>query len=233
MLSKDVHNHLLPAVDDGFQNAEDSLKAIRKLSEQGCRELVFTPHFNPDVYPDMTEEKLRAAYQDFVKQIPSEWNVRTSLAAEYMIVNGFHHRVEASPETLLSYEDGSVLIEMSYMYKSRNLEDTIFALNMAGKTPILAHPERYTYMADRLSDFERLAGMGCRFQMNYLSLSGMYGRTSMKILNFLLKNNLYSFAATDLHSLAQLDKIIHIRPAGLMTGPRFRRFCRSADKQDR
>lgn len=32
-------------------------------------------------------------------------------------------------------------------------------------TPILAHPERYLYMADSLEDFDRLHENGCRFQL--------------------------------------------------------------------
>ena len=205
---RDIHNHLLPGVDDGFRRSADSLEAIRKLADAGCREFVFPPPNNPEIY-ETDEALLRERYADFVGKIPAEWGVKTALAAEYMIVKDFEERA-ADPE-LLTYADGSILIEMSYYYPSENLEQTVFELVMAGRKPILAHPERYIYMADRLGDFDRLADRGCRFQMNWMSLTGTYGEGSMQILRYLLENDLYSFICTDLHSLHQLDSILAIR----------------------
>ncbi len=209
---KDIHCHLLPGVDDGFQNAQDSLSALSRMAASGCREIVFTPHMNPDVYPDITESRHREEYQSFSEQIPAELGLSTTLAAEYMIVNGFEDRVSSRADQLLTYPDGSILVEMSYYYRSKNLEQALFELNMAGLNPILAHPERYLYMADSLSDFDQLVDAGCRLQMNIMSLTGTYGRQSMRILDYLLKRNLYSFIATDLHSPAQLNRILAYRP---------------------
>lgn len=203
--NRDIHNHLLPGVDDGFQNATDSLEAVRRLSGNGCKDIVFTPHMNPDVYPDHDEAFLRSAYANFAPTIPSEWGVKTALAAEYMVVPGFEDR--ADDPSLLTYDDGSILIEMSYYFPSRNIEQAIFNLVMAGRKPILAHPERYTYLAGSLRSFEKYVDMGCRLQMNLLSLSGIYGPESVNIMKFLLDEGFYSFAASDLHSLDQLDLI--------------------------
>ena len=205
--SRDVHCHLLPGVDDGFRDAGSSLKAIGMMASHGCRDILFTPHMNPDVYPDESEAHFREVYDSFVPQIPQEWGVKTALAAEYMVVNGFEERA-SKPEELLTWPDGSILIEMSYFFRSRNLENTLFELNMAGLDPVLAHPERYLYMAGCLRDFEKFQDMGCRFQMNYASLTGKYGPDSIKILCHLLDEGMYSFVATDLHSIPQLESIL-------------------------
>ena len=205
---RDIHNHLLPGVDDGFRNPEDSLAAIKLMAERGCRQIVFTPHMNPDVYPEESEAHFREVYKDFTAQIPAEWGVETWLAAEYMVVKDFENR--AADKELLAYKDGSVLIEMSYYFKSENIEEAIFALNTEGHRPILAHPERYLYMADSLREFDRFRDMGCRFQMNRLSLSGIYGGESLKILDYLLSRGMYDFMATDLHTLSQLDRLAEI-----------------------
>lgn len=208
--TRDVHNHLLPGVDDGFQKAGDSLEAIRLMAEAGCREIIFTPHLNPDVYPDSNEESLRRAYAAFTPRIPQELGVQTSLAAEYMVVKDFEKRA-AQPETLLTWPDGSILIEMSYYYRSPNLEQTIFELRMQGLKPILAHPERYLYMAGSLKDFDEMHEMGCRFQMNLMSLTGCYGDDSVTILRYLSGKGWYDFRATDLHTLHQLNSILSIK----------------------
>lgn len=212
--SSDIHNHLLPGVDDGFKTADESLRAIEKMVKSGVREFVFTPHMNPDVYPNESEAHFREVFESFAPQVeailpsPSGEGLGVRLAAEYMVVNGFEKRVADHADELLTYPDGSVLIEMSYMFRSRNFEDAIFELNMAGLKPIVAHPERYLYMVDSLRDYERWVDMGARLQMNYLSLTGQYGAASMKILRHLLDHDLYSFVATDLHSCAQLDRIL-------------------------
>lgn len=211
LLSRDIHNHLLPGVDDGFSHRGDSLHAIEKMASQGCREIIFTPHMNPDVYPEESEAHFRQVYEEFAPMIPEEWGVKTSLAAEYMIVNGFEDRA-AHPEDLLTWPDGSILVEMSYYFRSENLEQTLFELNMAGLRPILAHPERYLYMSGRLKDFEKLKDIGCRFQMNFASLTGKYGPDSIKIMDHLLDEKMYDFVATDLHSCPQLNSILEAEP---------------------
>ena len=218
----DIHSHLLPGVDDGFKTAEESLEAIAAMARAGCREFVFTPHMNPDVYPESTESGIIEVYNSFVKRIPAELGVKTSLAAEYMVVKDFEKRIAEHPETLLTYggpctggtsvrqevpEKDSILIEMSYFFGSNNLRETIFQLGLVGLSPILAHPERYAYMAGDLEQFDVLRDMGCRFQCNYLSLTGVYGPTSIRILRYLAKRGWIDYFSSDLHSITQFQRI--------------------------
>ena len=207
--TRDIHNHLLPGVDDGFRNPEDSIQAIRTMVEHGVSEIVFTPHMNPDVYPNESESHFREVYEKFTFHLsPFTFHLKTALAAEYMVVKDFEHRVADHADELLTYPDGSILIEMSYLYRSRNFEDAIFELGMAGLKPIVAHPERYLYMVDSLRDYERWIDMGATLQLNYLSLTGQYGEASVKIMRHLLEHNMYSHVATDLHSLSQLNRLL-------------------------
>ena len=39
----DLHSHVLPGVDDGAQNLEDSLEMIRKAISQGITHLMYAP----------------------------------------------------------------------------------------------------------------------------------------------------------------------------------------------
>lgn len=182
------------------------------MAQNGCQEIAFTPHMNPDVYPKESEAHFREVYAAFTPRIPQELGITTSLAAEYMVVNGFEDRVASEADTLLTYPDGSILIEMSYMFRSKNLEQAIFELNMAGLNPVLAHPERYLYMSDCLRDFDKILDEGCRLQLNYASLTGKYGSDSIKIMCHLLEHDMYSFVSTDLHSYNQLLGILEEEP---------------------
>lgn len=166
---------------------------------------------NPDVYPEESESHFREVYDSFSKMIPEEWGVKTSLAAEYMVVNGFEERA-SRPGELLTWPDGTILVEMSYFFRSRNFESSLFELGLAGLKPVVAHPERYLYMADCLGDFEKWKDMGCRFQLNLVSLSGKYGKDSVKIMKHLLEEGMYDFVSSDLHTLPQLESILGGEP---------------------
>lgn len=204
--STDIHNHLLPGVDDGFAGAGESLEAIRALSATGVKELVFTPHINPELYPWSDEDRMRRVYEEFQPLLPD--GVKTSLAAEYMICADFEKDIAKRAGGLLCYEDRSILVEMSFLFRSPNLEKTLFELQMAGFKPILAHPERYLYMADSLEDFDRLHENGCRFQLNYISFTGAYGLDSLRIIRYLARRGHCDFLSTDLHSISQLERIL-------------------------
>lgn len=116
----------------------------------------------------------------------------------------------APEESLIPLDevDRSILVEMSYLFRSPNLEDALFELQMAGFKPILAHPERYLYMADRLEEFGRLHENGCRFQLNYISFTGAYGLDSLRIIRYLARRGHCDFLSTDLHSPSQLERIL-------------------------
>ena len=106
--TRDIHNHLLPGVDDGFRNAEDSIRAIQTMVQNGVREIVFTPHMNPDVYPSESEPHFREVFSTFQAQVktldsrPSTLDPQLHLAAEYMVVKDFEHRVTDHADELLT-----------------------------------------------------------------------------------------------------------------------------------
>ena len=79
----------------------------------------------------------------------------------------------------------------------------IFQLESGGMTSFMKDLQ-----PDCLEDFDSLYDSGCRFQINYLSLTGAYGPASIKILKYLQKRGMCGFFSSDLHSLTQLDRIL-------------------------
>ncbi len=204
--SKDYHCHLLPGVDDGVDDMNVSVQILQRMKDVGITDVVLTPHMNPEIYPSNTEGFIRGRFQKFLSELPSTLShaLQISLAGEYMVVDGFEHR---NPEELLQIESGKVLIEMSYYYGSRTMEETIFNLMMAGIQPVIAHPERYLYLADELSVFDRYHDMGATFQLNLLSLSGAYGPASVRILSYIKQKGWYSYRGSDTHTLHHFNTI--------------------------
>jgi protein-tyrosine phosphatase len=205
----DFHSHILPCVDDGVKSVEDSFAILRRMQSAGYKKIVFTPHIN---YPQYTndEESLRRAFELFKTSVPEDITLDITLGAEYMITEDFERWIDT--HELLCFDDKRrVLIEMSYYFKSNNLQDVIFKLNMEGYRPVLAHPERYLYMADTLSKYDLYKDMGCGYQLNILSLAGVYGPDSMKILRYLLSKGYYTYMGSDTHTLSHINRMFEIK----------------------
>jgi len=210
LVSADWHCHVLPGVDDGVARFEDSVSILGKMVEKGFRRVVLTPHLNPELFPANTEKFIRKRFDDFMGALPESLSLSLdiSLGAEYMITPDFHER---QTESLIQFDEGKVLVEMSYFYPSQNVDDAVFNIVSHNLTPVLAHPERYLYYAGDLDRFERLHTMGCEFQMNLLSLAGVYGPGSIRILKYLLKRGWYSYVGSDTHSVKHFDSISKMR----------------------
>lgn len=92
-----------------------------------------------------------------------------------------------------------LLVETSYFNPPMGLNNILLRIKAKGYIPVLAHPERYTYMNEK--DYWRLKGMNVRFQLNLLSLIGAYGPEVRGKEEWLLKNGYYQLCGTDIHSL--------------------------------
>ncbi|MEE0889170.1 MAG: CpsB/CapC family capsule biosynthesis tyrosine phosphatase [Bacteroidales bacterium] len=203
MLDKksDVHSHILYGVDDGVQQLEESLQILRELENLGIENLWCTPHIMEDI-PNQTnflQERflqLKQAYKG---------KIQLHLAAEYMIDNVFNERL--SNKDLLPHGElkNHLLVETSYFNPPLNLEETLQEIYSIGYYPLLAHPERYAYMED--SDYIRLKSNGIKFQLNLLSLKGMYGKTAQKKAEWLLSKNYYDQVGSDIHSIHQIHAL--------------------------
>ena len=203
----DIHNHILPGIDDGAANVEDSLLLISKFSEIGIKNFIATPHVMNDYYPNNPEIINEAL--DKVKQALEEQDmhdINISAAAEYMMDQSFLDMIDE--QQLLCLKENYVLVEMSYFQPPINLNEILFRLQTQQYKPVLAHPERYVYFhSSNLDRYEELKRRGCYFQINALSLVGHYGTNIQKACFDLLDKDLVDFIGTDTHQLRHLEKL--------------------------
>lgn len=193
-LGVDIHSHLLPGIDDGAPDLATSLHLINKLQELGLQKFTCTPHIFKELYPN-TPATINAAL-NLVKQglQQSGSKVQIAAAAEYMVDGDFEIASD-----LLCLKDKYILVEMSYLNETPNIDQIIFDLQIKGYKIVLAHPERYNFYHQAHDRYYRLKDMGCLFQLNLLSVTGYYGKPVKLAAEYLLKNNLYDLAGTDLH----------------------------------
>ncbi|HEY2726636.1 MAG TPA: CpsB/CapC family capsule biosynthesis tyrosine phosphatase [Parafilimonas sp.] len=197
-LGADMHSHLLPGLDDGLQELDDTLAFIQQLQQMGYQKLICTPHILSDVYPNSPDtilpklELVRNALKE------KDINIRIEAAAEYMVDLDFENYINSGKQ-LLTFGKNLILIEMSYAAASNNIENVIFNLKLKGLQPVLAHPERYNYYFGNMELFQRFIDLGCYLQVNILSLLSYYGDAAKNTAQNLLKKNMVTLIGTDMH----------------------------------
>lgn len=208
----DIHNHILPGIDDGALNEEESIKLLLKFKSLGITNFIATPHIMNDYYPN-TPDIINSSLQKLnhaISELSDLKMVKIIAAAEYMMDQNFLELVEK--EKLLVLKEKFVLVEMSYFQAPINLEEILFKLQTMGYKPVLAHPERYAfYHSKDLSKYEELKNRGCYFQMNTLSLSSHYGKNMQHTAFLLLEKGMIDFLGSDVHREQHLEKLENIK----------------------
>lgn len=191
----DMHSHVLPGIDDGAQNLEESIFLVKQMMALGIKKIIATPHIMVDYYRN-TAETINAALEILKAGLIKEnLNIEIEAAAEHYFDETFEARVNEGK--LMTMGDNYVLFEFSFINKPMNAIPVIQKLQDLGYKPILAHPERYPYMD--LEDFKQLHSWGVDFQLNTISLTGYYGREAKKTAEELVDNQLINFISSDMH----------------------------------
>lgn len=203
-LGADMHSHLLPGIDDGSPDLFTSIELIKGFRELGYKKLITTPHILWGLYPN-TPEIIAGKAEEIRKAIAEEGiDMEFRAAAEYFIDDHLAGQLKAKAP-LLTISGNMVLVEFSMMTPPIELNEILFEMQMQDYQPVLAHPERYTYLMRNKSFFDDLKTSGCLFQLNLMALSGYYGPPVQELADYLLKKNYYDFAGSDLHHAKHLS----------------------------
>ncbi len=203
----DWHSHVLPGVDDGIKTLDESIEVLKHFDEKGVNTLWLTPHIMED-YPNTTD-KLRARFAE----LQNAWkgNLKLRLASENMLDSLFEQRLAARDLLPIGENADHLLVETSYFSAPMGFDSMIDSIMSAGYYPLLAHPERYTYMDE--DDYKRLRDKGVKMQLNYVSLVGGYGETAKKKSIWLLKNGMIDVVGSDVHRLKSNQTLIAQKPS--------------------
>ena len=74
----DIHSHILPGVDDGAKNLEESLELIKMMKDNGFSKIIGTPHVYPGLYNN-TSDSIKKSYEKLNKK----YRVRQPYVANY------------------------------------------------------------------------------------------------------------------------------------------------------
>ena len=204
---KDLHNHILPGLDDGCKNEEESLKILNDLINSGVNEVVFTPHYVSGTKYTANNKKKKEVFLKLKKVIEkNKLPIKVYLGNEILFCDNILELL-ANDEILPINNSKSLLIEFPMMNLPHNAKNVFDELISAGYNVILAHPERYYFVREDINILNDFVSMGVHLQGNYMSLFGKYGRPSKKILKKLLKRGMIDILASDTHHEVGVDEV--------------------------
>jgi protein-tyrosine phosphatase len=197
----DFHNHLLPGVDDGATDADESRAALAELKDEGVATLIVTPHFEAELQLRPPDLEARLA------ELDAAWSRFRPLAADAGV--SAHRGVELRLD--LAHPDLSdprlrlaggpfVLCEFAWFTIPPRSERVLATIRGDGWVPVVAHPERYEGMDDDLELTGRWIAAGAFLQLNGGSLLGRFGERAKRTAVTLLELGRAHYVCSDYHA---------------------------------
>ncbi len=192
----DVHCHILPLMDDGACDMEESLKMIAIANRDGISHLFATPHIADGLFPN-DGPKIIASVEELKRHLPG--GMELLYGADVRITPDLVRRMESGEIPTLN-GSGYILIEFPEFIVPPNIEDIIFSLRVRGTTPVITHPERHQRL---MHDFAALAGLrerGAMCQITAMSITGEFGPEIRASSLAIIGRGLADIVATDAHN---------------------------------
>jgi len=209
----DIHCHILPGIDDGPPDMQESVEMARIAAGDGITKIVATPHIRNTLHPV-------SSIRDNIERL----NKRLAeLAIPVEIVQGADVYAMLDVSLLRGYTINNtpyILIEFPHTHLPQRMKEVLFSMMVQGYRPIITHPERN---ASVLKDPRVLFGLingGVLAQVTADSITGTFGVDIQECSRYLLKKNLVKFIATDAHSSRYRRPVLSqgLREAGKIIG---------------
>ncbi len=204
----DLHCHLLPGIDDGALDLEEALAMCRMAADDGCAILAATPHLRHEFWWNGERAPLEDLYHELRDALPGTPEVL--LGGEIAVNSQSVEEIYALPQgELLTLADTRyLLLEFDPMGLGPNPVELVHELTVSGWYTIVAHPERFPWLAGNLPLAEALVEYGGHLQLTARSVTGELGRAAQRCSEEWLDAGLVELVASDGHGE-------EIRPPGL------------------
>jgi protein-tyrosine phosphatase len=205
----DLHTHILPGVDDGAESMADSLDMARVAVADGITLVVATPHRHHLAYHAPREdaqnrlEELRAALDE--AGIP----LQVRLGGEAQIAPDSAEQFKSGLALTIN-ESRYLLLEWPFEHWPLYSDQAVFALQLLGIVPIMAHAERYRIVQRNHQQLDSLIERGLIIQINASSLTGSSGGEAKRTAERLITTGAAHLLASDAHSARSRSPILSL-----------------------
>ena len=194
----DMHCHVLPAVDDGSQNMEQTIEMLRIASEEGISAMIVTPHYKDDRHNASVQTILSRIAQVQEEVVRQGIFVDLYPGNEIFYFHGVEDMLDKGHILTLNNTD-RVLIEFSPSSDYTYIRNALDGIRASGYVPIIAHIERYECMLRDMTRVKELKNMDIEVQVNVSSAAGKLGSRVQKYIYEMLKGRYVDYMGTDAH----------------------------------
>ena len=195
----DLHCHILPGLDDGSPDWENTLAMARLAVEDGIEGVVCTPHCIFGMFDNTRSlvleatEKLRKRLLE--ESIPLEVYPGSELRLDFNLPR----RIESREVLTLNDTGRYALIKLPEDVLPQHMANFFWDLQSQGITPLIAHPERNEVLIRHPARLYRWVEMGVLTQVTAASILGRFGKETRSFSISLMEHNLVHVLATDSH----------------------------------
>ena len=194
----DFHSHIIPNVDDGSRSVEETFELLKEAKDAGFSGVISTSHYMEEYYETDVAERnvwIKAISESLGKK---DIDLNLYLGNEVYITKNIINLLETRKATSIN-NSNYVLFEFPMNSKPMDMYDIIYDMLEYKLIPILAHPERYSFVQKDPNLVYDLIQKGVLMKSNYGSILGMYGEKAEIIVRKLLENNMVHFLGSDVH----------------------------------
>ena len=195
----DIHCHILPHVDDGSRSTAMSKDMLRIAYANGIRHIILTPHYMIGRF-EKGRDEIYDQYRLFLAKVQDEFpDIEFMLGREIFFGEDIAELLQENVVSTLNDTDYA-LIEFHPTATADYIAQSLYKVENAGYTPVLAHIERYPDLFKNIKMIEQIIEGGAYIQVNASSVEGRLGGGVKRQIIKMMKKGLLHFVATDAHS---------------------------------
>lgn len=205
----DIHNHILPGLDDGPKNMEETLLLARQAVESGISDVIATPHhmhrFHNELFKNNPHNIIEVVNE--VNEILTKEAIHLQIypGMEIHLYEGILDDIDKKFDSFLTINNTGryILLEPPSKVFPDFTEKVLLKLLDKGLQPILAHPERNRALRKSPEKIYDLVKKGLLVQLTAGSIVGIHGKRLMNFSKHLLNHHLVHLVASDAHHFSQ------------------------------
>jgi protein-tyrosine phosphatase len=197
----DLHCHILPGLDDGPRNMDDSLALARASVDAGVHTVVATTHVSPR-YRNRPELVRVAARHLDVTLRSHEIPLRVLPGAE-IALSVLSDLTDDDLHQLRLGEGRFLLLESPLNAATGDVTPLILSALQRGFRVVLAHPERSPHFQHDRNGLHRLAAGGVLMSVTAGAFAGVFGKPPRQLAGWMLREGLVHNLCSDMHDLGK------------------------------
>ncbi len=195
----DIHNHILPGVDDGAKDLEMSIAMANVAVQEGITHILATPHHRNPEYINARKEVEEAVGQLQIELDRRGIDLVIFPGQEVRLHGELMAHIDAGEILFTDLDEHYILIEFPSHEVPHYAEQIFFELLSRNIRPIIVHPERNQKIIEKPDVLKRFINMGCYAQLTAASYLGEFGSAVEETSRLLIEEHLVHMLASDAH----------------------------------